>query len=140
MFSDLTNLQRWLYGGHCLWEVFQTFCDFYLAGGVAVLTLALFQGHRYVRIITCKGVWLLHNIKKIKHSMLCVTGVYLRDVNVSHPRVCSAVRTVCVFCVSFFSSCRKVHKYYTSKGIFCGILMLILCICFTRWSAFFAKV
>ena len=72
--------------------------------------------------------------------MLCVTGVYLRDVNVSHPRVCSAVRTVCVFCVSFFSSCRKVHKYYTSKGIFCGILMLILCICFTRWSAFFAKV
>ena len=55
---------------------------------VALMTLTLLQGHRWVRIITCNlCVWdfcpLLFNccmvaayVTKIMHSMMCMTGVY----------------------------------------------------------------
>ena len=75
------------------------------------MTLALFQGYRYVRIINCKlfldscPLWykwcmVATHIKKIKDSMLCVTDVYLRDttnlfspvlhLNVSHLSILSS--------------------------------------------------
>ena len=51
-------------------------------------------------------------IKKIKQNMLCVTGVYLRDItsvlfvilhlNVGHPSICSSL-------FSFFKSDSMVH-------------------------------
>ena len=54
------------------------------------MTLTLFQGHRYVRIINCKlfldscpPCLMVHgatHIKKLKHSMLYETGRYLRDI------------------------------------------------------------
>ena len=55
------------------------------------MTFILFQGHRYVRIINCKLIFrflstvvkscmVARHIKKIKHSMLCLTVVCLRDI------------------------------------------------------------
>ena len=75
-----------------------------------LMTSTIFQGHRYVKNISCKlfldlctvVLWCMvaTHIKKFKHSMLCVTGVYLRDItniifailllNVSHLSVCSS--------------------------------------------------
>ena len=56
-----------------------------------LMTLTLFQCHSYI-----KKILVLTDIKKIWHSMLCVTGVYLRDItnmifvilHVSHLRIC----------------------------------------------------
>ena len=49
------------------------------------MTLTLFQGHIRVRIIDKKllsrFLSITIHIKKIKHSMICVTGVYLRGVS-----------------------------------------------------------
>ena len=56
---------------------------------MSLMTLTLFQGYRYVRIINCKlfldSCWLYFNdvathIKMVMHSMLCVTGVYLKGI------------------------------------------------------------
>ena len=51
-FSDGQKLLRLLFGRHCLREVFQTLHDYNLAWGLAVhtklMTLTLFQGHRFV--------------------------------------------------------------------------------------------
>ena len=61
---------------------------------LGLMTLTSFEGHRCVRIINCKIVfldscppWFRHCmfrifIKKIRHSMLCVTAVYLRDITI----------------------------------------------------------
>ena len=53
------------------------------------MTSTLFEGHRYVRIINCNFVFgflstlvercvAAAHLKKDKHSMVCVTDVYLR--------------------------------------------------------------
>ena len=61
--------------------VFETLRDHNLGQGLSVYakfdTLTLLQGHMCVRIINCMDAT---HIKKIKHSMLCVTGVYLRTL------------------------------------------------------------
>ena len=93
-----------------------------------LITLTLLQGHRYVRIITCKSVFVFvffnscplsckhclvsTYIKKIKHSVLFVSSVYLRDINntffsivhlnVSHLSVCCSFVFLSFFL--FFSS------------------------------------
>ena len=41
------KLKDLLFGGHCLREVFQTLHDYNLS--FSLMTLTLFQGHRYVR-------------------------------------------------------------------------------------------
>ena len=76
-----------------------------------LMTLTFFQGHRCVRILNCKlffrflshvpETWYGSYTKKIKCNMLCVTGVYLRNLtniikkknlclNVSHLSACSS--------------------------------------------------
>ena len=61
------------------------------------MTLTLFQGHRCVGIINCKLFFFKYfsldscppsfkhcmvlTLKRVRHSMLCVTGVYLRDID-----------------------------------------------------------
>ena len=95
---------------HRLREVFETLHGYIFALGLVIpglMTLCLFQGHRYARIINCKlffrflstvfrwcGVGT--HVNKIMDSMLCVPGVHLRDIantfslylNVSHPSIC----------------------------------------------------
>ena len=88
-----------------------------------LMTLTLFQGHMCVRIIRCnfknffkslvhhglKVVWFLHvYIKKTIHtSMLCRTGVYLRDITN-------------MFFLQFALECE-------SSGVCCSCLMLEIC-------------
>ena len=86
-----------------------------------LMTLTLLQGHRYVRIIN----WILFldscplklrclvamHIKMIKHTMLCVTGVYLRDttntifvilqLNLSHLSICCSFLVYFVLILKF---------------------------------------
>ena len=57
---------------------------------LGLITLILFQGHRYVRSINCKSHVLdscplqfkrcMVAYIKIMHKMICVTGVYLREI------------------------------------------------------------
>ena len=87
------NLYYLLFYGHFSREVFQALHYYHLAWGLPMHTgfdeLDLVRGHRCVRTINCKlffGSCLLQFecrmvltvIKKIRNSMLCVTGVYLR--------------------------------------------------------------
>ena len=96
MFSYLTKTLT-LASGHCLREVrFQTLRDCNLAWGLAIHTWfddldhdsrsQVCENHKVhflllLLFVHCSlnGAWLLH-IKKLKHSLLCVTGVYLRDI------------------------------------------------------------
>ena len=87
-----------------------------------LMTLALFQGHRCVRVINCNSFYfrflstvvcmLATNIKKINQSILCVTGVYLTNItlffsilnlNVSRLNICSSSFYFLSF-LSFFLS------------------------------------
>ena len=55
MFSNMAKSLPLTFGGHCLREVFQTLRDYNLARGLAFIlgfmTLTLFQGYRYIRIL-----------------------------------------------------------------------------------------
>ena len=95
------KLWRWLFGGHCFREVFQTLHHYNLAWGLAIHTRfddldlismsPFYHVHKLqfqknvIQILFSCPLWFkrcmaaLH-IKKIKHSILCVTGVYLRDI------------------------------------------------------------
>ena len=59
-----------------------------------LMTFTSFQGHRYVTIIHCKlfckihvhhslNCMLITYIKKIRHSMPCVTGVHFGDIPIN---------------------------------------------------------
>ena len=95
MFSDLTKSLSLAFRRHCLKEAFQTLGDYNLAGGLAVQTRFDYLD-RILRSQACqihnlqivfrflstvvKWCMLATHIKDIKHGMLCVTGVYLRDI------------------------------------------------------------
>ena len=87
------------------------------------MTLTSCQGNRYVIMISNLVYWCMvaTHIKKIKYSMLCVTGVYRRNVtntilvilhlNVSHLSFCSSCwmkekgRELSVFWCACFEVC-----------------------------------
>ena len=54
VFSDLSNTLTLAFGGHCLREVFQTLRDYNLQFIRILISLTLFQGHSYVKVIICK--------------------------------------------------------------------------------------
>ena len=66
--------QKLRFGGHCLREVFQTLRGYNFAGVCqfipGLMTLTLFQGHRYVRIMAANCLYIL------VHSCLMMTGCY----------------------------------------------------------------
>ena len=81
------------------------------------MTLTLFQGKKYVRIINSKLVldscsvqfkqyMVATHIKKIKHSMLCVTGVYLRHNTIEKKKLHFNVKHL-----SICSSCEETHLH-----------------------------
>ena len=90
------NFNVFFFGRHCLREVFQTLHDYYLARGLAIHTRfydldlisrsQVCQNHR-LRIVfsflptVVQWCMVTTYIKKIKLSILCVTDVYLRDIN-----------------------------------------------------------
>ena len=59
-------------------------------------------------------MWLLHTVKKIKYSILCVTGVYFRDITntffvILHLHV-SHDLNVCSSCISYNAhNCIETH-------------------------------
>ena len=84
------------------------------------MTLTLFQGHRYVRIINCKLYSVVEwcmvttHIKKIMHRMLCVTGVYLRDIT----NMIFVILHLNVSCLNICSSC-FVKKFSWNLSVIC---------------------
>ena len=99
------------FGRHCLREVFQTLHDYNLAGGLAIHTrfdgLDLISRSQVCQNYTQQTVFrflssvvalcmVATHIKKMKHSMLYVTVMYLRDtiiiiwhLNVSCLNICT---------------------------------------------------
>ena len=92
------KLQCWLFCGRFFREVFQIVYDYNLAWGLAIHTRFdnhdlisrshICQNHK-LQIVFCldscplllKQCMVATHIKKIKHNVLCVTGVYLRNIS-----------------------------------------------------------
>ena len=89
------KLLHWIFGGHCLREGFQTLSDYNLAQGLAIhnqfddLDLIsrseVCQNQKLpivFRFLSSVVYWYVvsTHIKKIRHSLLCVTGVHLWDI------------------------------------------------------------
>ena len=95
MFSDLTKSLSLAFRRHCLKEAFQTLCDYNLARGLAIHTefddldltsrSHMYPSHKLQNVFRFFStvVWrrsAATRIRKIQHSILRVSGVYLRDI------------------------------------------------------------
>ena len=89
------KLLHWIFGGHCLREGFQTLSDYNLAQGLAIhnqfddldlISMSEVCQNRKLpivfRFLSSVVYWYVvsTHIKKIRHSLLCVTGVHLWDI------------------------------------------------------------
>ena len=79
-------------------------------------------------------------MKKIKNSMLCVTGVYLRDITNTFPSVfareCKSCEYMLVLVVSIFLSdlVHTMYKCHIDKAVSWVERVQMLYTAFTAWS------
>ena len=140
LLPDLTKTLCWLFGGHCLREVFQSLYAYNLARALAshtsLITLNLFPCHKYVRFMT----WILCHLSVflLMHAFTCDKDTFSFVLNETNEKRTSTWNSVEVWkkkqlCViEALKRCGLWRKYLTTckQGLSQGEMQEIM----TGWD------
>ena len=138
-----------LFGGRCWGEVFQILCDYNRAQGLAihtrfddldVISRSQVWQNRKLQVVF-KWCMVAIHIKTIKHSILCVTGVYWKDItNTIFVILHLIVSYLSKSLIFFFHTYTYCHTYLYRLGVVCLSTATPRFRVFSDWSCNVTKI